>query len=411
MSPRDPGLFKLAQNLVRRFARVPRPIDLGLVGESREFAELYRHVESAGLVEKFGFSKSDSSGKPVPNDASDLLRTYISSFLGDCLGDPSDPSTGFRRFYRALEESLYADGSTWVFLAPLLNFKATTVNIELLPDVQIRRLSNDERNKLAEMLSSMVPGQQLGHDAAYCLTVTEARPKGAPFIGPGSEMFFAPLTALRLAKTGDVGVGSPTTRDVMVGLSRVEGPPYGTIAPPGQLAGSGMAVRGGGTAFRLWRADHDLVAELTRRLQAGVARNVQTALERFNFSYERREATDRIIDYWVALEALFLPGVQDELSYRVALRVAYFVAMSAKERSRLHAQAKKSYDARSWLVHGRQETRKAKKSPFDFEGIARETGEMVRRALRLGVLYQGEPDTERLDAAIVTGKRYILAAS
>lgn len=191
-----------------------------------------------------------------------------------------------------------------------------------------------------------------------------------------------------------------------VGLEWIKSPPYGTIGRPGQLAGSGMARRGGGVIFSLWRTDHSLLSALTQRLQSTVARNVQTALDRFNLSYGRGEATDRIIDYWISLEALFLPGSEGEKSYRAALRVASFVGRSSKDKMQIYRQARESYKARSWLVHGQQEGRKKSKKSFDFERIAVETGANLRRALRVAVLNPGEPNIDRLETSIVSGKRY-----
>lgn len=192
MRPRDPKLFSLAQDLVRRFARGSRSINLGVVKTSREFAAFYHHVDSTGLVDKFGFSKTDSSGKPVPNDASDLLRMYVSPFLGDCLGEPNGAAAGFHRFYPHLEESLLADASTWVFLAPLLNFRATTAHIQVVSDIHIRRLYHDEVDKLSEIADRMAPGHHLEGRKLCCVALEQSRPKGAPMLGFGEEMFLAP---------------------------------------------------------------------------------------------------------------------------------------------------------------------------------------------------------------------------
>lgn len=89
---------------------------------------------------------------------------------------------------------------------------------------------------------------------------------------------------------------------------------------------------------------------LRRRTRAG---RIEAALRRFNQSYERVDPADRLIDYWIALEGLFLPDGATELSYRVSLRVARFVAdIAADMRIVFELLYRRSYRARSKVVHG-----------------------------------------------------------
>ncbi len=55
----------------------------------------------------------------------------------------------------------------------------------------------------------------------------------------------------------------------------------------------------------------------------------------------------------ISAEALLLEGISDELSYRMALRLSFFVAEEASERQLVFAKAKKAYEVRSWIVHGK----------------------------------------------------------
>jgi hypothetical protein len=94
--------------------------------------------------------------------------------------------------------------------------------------------------------------------------------------------------------------------------------------------------------------DH-LVSAVPRAKEAAVLR---MALDRLGFAYERVRSEDRLVDFWVALEALFLPDARDELKYRASLRIAYFLEKEYTRRQNTFMLAKRSYDARSAIVHG-----------------------------------------------------------
>lgn len=76
------------------------------------------------------------------------------------------------------------------------------------------------------------------------------------------------------------------------------------------------------------------------------------ALSRFTDGYERIKSEDKIIDYMIALEALYLQEGTAELSYRLAHRVSVLLTKDKKERRRLFEMTRKSYDLRSKIVHG-----------------------------------------------------------
>lgn len=119
----------------------------------------------------------------------------------------------------------------------------------------------------------------------------------------------------------------------------------------------------------------------------------ELALRRFSGAYERPSDEDRLIDYWVALEALFLPDATQELSYRVALRVARYVGETPRERKQLLRETRDSYTARSKVLHGRVVP--------DLSEITGRTEDVLRRALRFW-LDPGKPhDVVSLDSALL----------
>ncbi len=60
----------------------------------------------------------------------------------------------------------------------------------------------------------------------------------------------------------------------------------------------------------------------------------------------------RYLWQWVVLEALFGPENPNETTYRLSQRIAWFLAVSPKERERVFELTKKAYQWRSRIVHG-----------------------------------------------------------
>lgn len=79
------------------------------------------------------------------------------------------------------------------------------------------------------------------------------------------------------------------------------------------------------------------------------------AIRRFSTAGERTSAEDRIIDYLIAAEALFLTEEDaQELSYRLAHRAACVLGDSPKSKRELFEKVRTAYRLRSKLVHGKE---------------------------------------------------------
>ena len=82
---------------------------------------------------------------------------------------------------------------------------------------------------------------------------------------------------------------------------------------------------------------------------------LELALRRFNQSYGRIGLEDRLIDYMIAFEALYLNDTdaqeRGEMRFRLALRVAQFLR-DQNQRQSLYREIRTAYDMRSSIVHG-----------------------------------------------------------
>jgi hypothetical protein len=204
----------------------------------------------------------------------------------------------------------------------------------------------------------------------------------------GDSPFDTVVTALRLLKSGAAwyNVMGSWPGDPALGIHLASG--TASWGPnPAVLTGS----------YELLEQDVQPLGDLVSGL-GNVVRHKQLslALQRFNLAYERTRPEDKLIDYWVALEALFLPGISDELSFRASLRIAYYLTTSPDERQDIFDKMRLSYDTRSRIVHGEE-------PKADAGQVASDTEEILRRALRAEVTNPGSLNVERLDAAIARG--------
>jgi len=77
------------------------------------------------------------------------------------------------------------------------------------------------------------------------------------------------------------------------------------------------------------------------------------ALNRFTDGYERIKLEDKIIDYMIGLEALYLRGDgMGEFTYKMAHRASILLSNRKKKRKQLFSKIKESYKLRSKIVHG-----------------------------------------------------------
>jgi Apea-like HEPN len=105
------------------------------------------------------------------------------------------------------------------------------------------------------------------------------------------------------------------------------------------------------------------------------------ALTRFDDSYSRIKPEDKLIDYWVALEALFFSVIPKEyvstMGDTVASNIAYYIGKTESERRSIYASIIASHKMRGFLVHGQRGT-----SPSDLNVVLRKTEQHLQQALR-----------------------------
>lgn len=77
----------------------------------------------------------------------------------------------------------------------------------------------------------------------------------------------------------------------------------------------------------------------------------KVAQRRLSLGIERKNPEDRLIDYMIGLEALYLPDGNAELSFRLSIRVA-FLLFAGDDKKEAFNFLRKMYGVRSSIVHG-----------------------------------------------------------
>jgi hypothetical protein len=145
--------------------------------------------------------------------------------------------------------------------------------------------------------------------------------------------------------------------------------------------------------IRLTAADlsplQDLWGDLRRNGSSTRKRPPPIAFSRFTTAFDRPTLQDRLVDLMISAEAIFLqddgsPEDRGELSFRLALRAARFIADPARDKVAVFDEMKKAYALRSRLVHGATHAT----TPSDVDQVA----ELLRLALTqaLAAVRRGE---------------------
>ncbi len=261
-------------------------------------------------------------------------------------------------FERTLSDMLgYFDSETVTmrYLAPLQNFESDSDSIDLAQGLTIRKLRTEELEDLASISaeSGMMPFYEVT-TLKYAIELSQETRKqigglptpASPEVAQTVEDLGKVILALRLFKAGNVAydmVRVSTVLDVPGSLSGTTS--YGPHLRfrPGKkysLVGSECGeFRGFWDSLR--DRDFDKPSSLT------------VAIRRFNFAYNRQGLEDKLVDYMIAVEALFMKKEErSELVHRLSLRVARLLGRDFKERQDIQKEVKEYYKKRSSVVHG-----------------------------------------------------------
>jgi len=357
--------------------------------ELPEFGRLHAFIASSPLADRVFV---DEGGKPIGQaelQSRCLSNVYVFHILARYVGP--EGVLGFdearaRAIYADLEASLDCTEAVYCAVAPLQHFEGPDQEVRVDATLVLRKLTQLEKQSMFYVEEfGGIPDQSM----KFCLAASLVAERYAPTnLSAVRGSLMLGLTALRLLKSGQVGVPVVVNDQ----LKPKFGPSYRF-----EMGASG-APAAPGLGYTLLLEESEPLAGLYQALaEAAPPNNLRVALRRLDYAYERTRPEDKLIDYWVALEALFLPDISQELSFRASLRIAYYVAGTPDEREEVFRKMRLSYDTRSDVVHGQR-------LKADVSEVASDTEEILRRALRAEVVNPGSLNVDRLDAAIARGQ-------
>lgn len=177
-----------------------------------------------------------------------------------------------------------------------------------------------------------------------------------PTSDPGTEITRAMesarrvIWAMRLVQSGDVA--APYFFIRAIGPSLNAG--YGYMA---LTRFQDLEARRTGTDYLVGSDTMEQVNRIYAHLRsikgtADTFKGLGFALRRFNLSYSRDYAEDRLIDLTSSLESALVPTQDVEIKYRLAWRTAILLAEVGEEPIRVRRHIQDIYDIRSAIVHG-----------------------------------------------------------
>jgi hypothetical protein len=283
-----------------------------------------------------------------------------------------------------------------IVVAPLYGLSSDETSFSLTDDISFVRLDDDARQALLARSVPIGAGSRplfgFSDITAWEYQVEAAcrwKPDEAGLSPINSERIDDAVAVLRLTTTGSVKTGIRWVRGARPS-GRFAGPQSGLgsmMGPPDPLGWAASPV------MHLSAEDISRAREIFPRYEATKSdRQFAFVLRRFQTAYERRTDEDRLIDYWIGLEALFSaePGIQGELTYRLSLRLARYLREALEGRRDIRKRARDSYRLRSRIVHGDP-------SPPDLGDTTRETEQLLREALVRWIDPTVSHDFENLD--------------
>ena len=272
-------------------------------------------------------------------------------------------------------------------LVPLCDFKMTTDKPLLLDDFVIRRLSQKEIGEIAERTNPMVASKcEFGVQSRWKVRV-ESMNRLDVDISP-ILLSAAVVPSLRLFDAGDV------TYPVLLWRMLGKGPnPLGfhgwafSPAEAPQTFGKPLILTGERSdAFEEFWASMSCLGFSPSQMKKGDIR-LDLALRRFNASYWEKAVEDRFIDLMIGFEAL-LGDQGAEATNRLINRLCLFLGTDDEERLNLRWFLRKSYDARSAILHGRRiaEEQVVKEAHMTFKTMLFESQRLLAKAIKACML-------------------------
>lgn len=304
---------------------------------------------------EFASRISDNAGKPVEKPSTKgIFASYLSPVIRQyfaTLKDVGFDQDIFNALYLKFEEYVYADSLKYNINSPLSGFISGVDVIELGNKLKIRKMREEEKDALWKTdypygLSVVHPMDALSLE--YTLEKPFSHKKASPMNTlKVNKVFEGVVTALRLFKTGNVDFFFTITFPITWS-------PYGGLICQYKKRAGFLGLN-----YVLKKKCVDDFIVFWKKFRDTIVNEkfyghdyLRIALKRFNLGLEEKDNENKVIDFFVAFEALYLRQ-NLELSYRLALRTATFLGATSQEKKEIFKFMRDAYILRSQIIHGK----------------------------------------------------------
>ena len=290
----------------------------------------------------------------------EITRSLSTSFLAKYL-EKSPKMTFeeelFNSVYQSFEEYLFCSSVQYRIYAVVSRLEIDTKKLSLEKNLNMINISENDFSKILNFysypsMSSGFPGFLSPKTAILERTFKVRKNPEVVMNTPTSEqytktifLFNNVLTTLRLFKAGAVGFNTVFYENLSEwehGMSARSS----TFKPP--ISGEG---------YRLVQSEENALKKLWGEMKGidfAERKSVGLAMRRFGYAYERRLNEDKIIDFMIAFESLFLRGrgAPTKKGQFIALGCSMLIGKNDKEREKITDFLVKAYDKRNKIVHG-----------------------------------------------------------
>lgn len=289
-----------------------------------------------------------SGSSSVPDEETCILSFLKQVYLASRKYDPII----FDKEYQSFENLFYSEHLVFKDTANLYNFSFNKNELELEHEISIRK-AEKQINQEPEYLDSKHNPYSFFTKSSYVIERNYKKKKivgadtninaakSSSELSETNDLFDLVINSLRILKS------SAVYRDHRIKTEQITFHPFGHTITRSLVFENTVL----GEECKIKTTDVALLCEIFDFLCTENDSRFKVALRRLSLGIERENLEDKLIDYMIGLEALYLPDGNAELSFRLSVRAAFLLSSKIK-RKNTYNFLKKMYNVRSSIVHG-----------------------------------------------------------
>jgi hypothetical protein len=293
---------------------------------------------------------TDYSGQTIVENEEACILSFLQQLY---LVSKKYDQAVFYEKYLSFEDFFYSDQLAFKDSANLYNFSFNKIELVLGHGITIRAVDpSSSRDDYAERINrpyvafsksiyvmerNYEAKKRVGDDFSI-----QDEIKNNKELSETKDLFDLVIDSLRILKS------SAVYRDHRIKTESITFHPHGTIMTRWSSFFENIAV---GEKCNIDATDVPMLCKVFDFLCSENNSRFKVAQRRLSLGIERKSPEDRLIDYMIGLETLYLPDKNVELSFRLSVRVAFLLSSGTDKKDTFYF-LRKMYGIRSKIVHG-----------------------------------------------------------